>query len=518
MRRSWSEMEVGWAGIGMAGLAVAGIAEAVPPTPGQVRTALVEAVAFQHSRLARHGGYVYRVSADFGLREAEGSPGPDTIWIQPPGTPAVGASFLDAWEATSDRGCLEAAVEAGRALARTQLASGGWDYSGHFGERERAGKRYRRDLHGKLVSGLDVPSGEPGWHTWRTRQHHETNHSTLDDDVTQAAVRLLVRLDEALGGKEEEIREAADHALEALIQAQYPVGAWSASFDTRPDRTPSSELYPVRQASYPETWSRTWDKAFPGCYVLNDHAHSRLMETLVLAARLRKDVRLVDAAKRAGDFLLAAQMPDPQPAWAQQYDAAMQPVWSRAFEPPAISGRESQAAMWALVKLSAVTRDTKYLQPLPRAIAYLKASALPDGRIARFYELQTNRPVCFERGAGGKGFAWSYELSRGSSNYGWVWDNELDAIEAAALEVARGEIPDFPPVEKERWSAKPSDEDVAEILSARTAGGGWVETEGDRGIMRDEAGKKVTPAGGVYHADTFVENVKALSAWLRARG
>ena len=48
-------------------------------------------------------------------------------------------------------------------------------------------------------------------------------------------------------------------------------------------------------------------------------------------------------------------MPDPQPAWAQQYNADMQPVWSRQFEPTAISGRESQAAMWALLKLTAAT-------------------------------------------------------------------------------------------------------------------------------------------------------------------
>jgi PelA/Pel-15E family pectate lyase len=495
----------------------AGDAGAAPPTAAEVRTALVEAVAFQHRNLSRHGGYVYRVSADFSLREAEGIPGPDTIWIQPPATPAVGAAFLDAWEVTRDGRCLEAAREAGRALARTQLASGGWDYSGHFGAAQRAGKRYRRDPEGKLLPGGNGPGGEPGWQTWRRREHHETNHSTLDDDVTQSAVRLLVRLDHALEGKDEEIRESAAYALEALLHAQYPVGGWSASFDTWPDRNPSEETYPVRGASYPETWSKTWDKEFTGCYVLNDNAHTRILETLLLAARLRKDVRLLDAAKRAGDFLLAAQLPDPQPAWAQQYDAAMRPAWSRAFEPPAVSGRESQSAMWALVRLAALTRDGKYLRPLPKAVAYLKASALPDGRISRFYELETNRPVCFARGPGGKGFEWSYDLEQGSSNYGWVWDNEVEAIEAAARAVARGERVVFPPVEKERWPSEPSDADVAEILRTRLPGGGWVETEGDRGIMRDGAGKKVSPPGGVHHAETFVENVRALSAWLRPR-
>ena len=45
-----------------------------------------------------------------------------------------------------------------------------------------------------------------------------------------------------------------------------------------------------------------------------------------------------DALTRLGDFLVLSQMPDPQPAWAQQYDFEMKPVWARKFEPPAISG------------------------------------------------------------------------------------------------------------------------------------------------------------------------------------
>jgi hypothetical protein len=37
------------------------------------------------------------------------------------------------------------------------------------------------------------------------------------------------------------------------------------------------------------------------------------------------------------------------------------------------------------------------LEPVPRAIAYLKRSRLPDGRLARFYELRTNRPLYFTK-------------------------------------------------------------------------------------------------------------------------
>ena len=52
---------------------------------------------------------------------------------------------------------------------------------------------------------------------------------------------------------------------------------------------------------------------------------------------------ILAAAKRGGDFLLLAQMPEPQPAWCQQYHPDMHPVWARKFEPPAIACSESES-------------------------------------------------------------------------------------------------------------------------------------------------------------------------------
>src|SRR5688572_2805977 len=85
-------------------------------TTDEAKTALVRAVKFYHQNAASHGGYVYQYSADLTLREAEGVPAKDTIWVQPPGTPAVGLAILEAYEATGDKTCLQAAFEAGRAL------------------------------------------------------------------------------------------------------------------------------------------------------------------------------------------------------------------------------------------------------------------------------------------------------------------------------------------------------------------------------------------------------------------
>lgn len=485
-------------------------------TPDAVKTALSRAVKFYHGKAASHGGYVYRYSADFTLREAEGSPAPDTVWIQPPGTPAVGAAFLDAYEATGDKACLDAAVDAAHAVTRTQVASGGWDYSGHFDAANRKKHLYRRDTDGKLLDRSDAPRGEAGWHVWRQRKHHENNYTTLDDDVTQSALRLLIRVDAALAFKDEEIHEAAQYALTALLNAQYPAGAWSASFETYPATPPDAAQYPLKPASYPATWSKQWDKAFAGCYVTNDDMHAKMIRTLLLAGQTYKEPRYTDAAKRAGEFLLLAKMPEPQPAWAQQYDANMQPVWSRQFEPPAISGRESQAVMWSLLTLTAATSDKKFLEPIPSAIYYFRKSKLPDGRLARFYELQTNKPVYFKRGPGGKGWEYTNDDDKTASNYGWKWDSELDAIEATAKRLSAGGVAPalytLPPL-------KPAtDDEIAKIVSSLNAAGAWAETEGDRGIMRDAEGKKTSPPGGVLHSETFTKNVALLCAWLKTKG
>ena len=50
-------------------------------------------------------------------------------------------------------------------------------------------------------------------------------------------------------------------------------------------------------------------------------------------------------------FLLLAQLPEPQPGWAQQYNIEMEPEWARKFEPPAVTGGESQKVIATLLTL-----------------------------------------------------------------------------------------------------------------------------------------------------------------------
>lgn len=97
-------------------------------THQQAANALQKAVQFFRAQVSTEGGYLWRYSSDLKKREGEGKASASTVWVQPPGTPAIGAVYLRAYQRAEDAYYLEAAVETGLALVNGQLASGGWDY------------------------------------------------------------------------------------------------------------------------------------------------------------------------------------------------------------------------------------------------------------------------------------------------------------------------------------------------------------------------------------------------------
>jgi hypothetical protein len=229
-----------------------------------------------------------------------------------------------------------------------------------------------------------------------------------------------MRVDRALQFRDAPIHEAAGFALDALRKAQYPNGAWPQRFE----RPPDPEAFPVRRASYPETWSRTYPAAdYRGFYTLNDDTLADTIGAMFEAARIYGAPKYRDAAEQGGGFLLLARMPEPQPAWAQQYDVDMHPAWARKFEPPAITGAESQGAMRILLTLYDETGDARYLEPIPRALEYLRGCRLDDGRLARFYELKTNRPLYFTRD-----YAMTYSDADLPTHYGFKVGDGTEAI------------------------------------------------------------------------------------------
>jgi hypothetical protein len=474
------------------------------PTPAEARRALLKAVRFFHTKVARHGGYVWVYSADLAHGQGEGTAGPDRIWIQPPGTPAVGLAFLDAYAATGEAACLDAARDAARALVRTQLHSGGWAYSGTFDPDERRKHHYRvPPTRGKpdVRVGADEPGG---WAVWRERRY-PANQTVLDDDTTQSALRLLVAFDRATTFQDASVHEAAACGLKSLMAAQYPVGAWSHNYDRFPRRPPDPDHYPVKDASYPESWSRTWTKAFAGCYMLNDRITLDCIRALLDAHAAYGEAAYREAAVRGGEFLLRARMPDPQPAWAQQYDRHMHPVWDRPFEPPAITGFESQDVLETLLLLYERTGEKRFLEAVPQSLAYLRRSLLPDGMLARFYELRTNRPLFFT-----KDYDLTYDRGRMPSHYAFVVASRLEGIALRYRRLVR-DGPDAGAVEPTQAELAAAAREAVATMDDR---GAWTEP----GTVRDAGGRKVATPDGTIASATFIRRAGALADYVRRAG
>ena len=453
------------------------------PSAGEVRAALDRAITFFHAHCSKQGGYDWRYSRDLSLTEGEGETGPQTVWVQPPGTPAVGLALLEAYDETGDARYLTWAQEAAAALVQGQLQSGGWYYRIEFAPQERRKWGYR-----------DNDAFRPS-----TRRKNKTNITTLDDDTTPAALRLLMEVDRRLGFRDQALHEAAMFSLTALLTAQYPNGGWYQNWDTYPVK-PSAGEFPVIAASYPEDWSRRWLNDWPGRYFINDNVSGTMIETMLLAWEVYDDEKYLDSAKACGEFLIRAQMPAPQPAWAQQYNPRMHPCWDRKFEPPAISTWESQFVIESLLLLYRKTSDTRFLQPIPAALAYLKTCLLPDNRLPRFLELRTNRPLYFDRS-----YQLTYDAKDMPDHYGFIQESRLETLQAEydALAAGRGDAapgPDPAPL---------AASEIRNIIAALDDRGAWIDPRSMRGH------RKASPEG-VIQSETFIHHTRTLCAWLSA--
>jgi PelA/Pel-15E family pectate lyase len=405
--------------------------------------AMKRAATYYRTQVAVHGGYVYHYTLDLETRWGEGLATKDQIWVQPPATPTVGMAYLAAYRATKDAFYLDAARETAEALVYGQLKSGGW----------------------RNVVAFDPQSPRLAAYRNGKGRNKGDNNSTFDDGISQSATRFLALADEALEFKHAEIHEAARVALDALLAAQFPNGAFPQVW-TGPVAT-----QPVLAASYPDYDWRTegrikeyWDR-----YTLNDGVAGYVADVLIEAHRVYKDDRYKAALVRLGDFLVLAQMPDPQPAWCQQYGFDMKPIWARKFEPPAVSGGESQDVLETLLKIYRLTGDKKYAAPIPRALAYLKRSLLPDGRLARYYELQSNKPLYMTRN--GDRYLLTYDDTNLPDHYGWKVDSRLTEIE----------IQFGYPATQSREPMR--SEDVQRVVGELDAEGRWVSTFGGERLV-----------------------------------
>lgn len=271
----------------------------------------------------------------------------DLLVVRSPGTPAAGSLLLEGHRLTGRPAYLHAARRAGEILLATQLPSGGW------------------------FSEVPVEGGRmPAWFPVVAVR------TTLDDDVTPGTARFLLALSERTG--DARFREGAERAIDLLLAAQLPSGAW------------------------PHVWRPEWLRAVRASREdrpsLNDGLVPLIIETLLAAAEPLGSPELVEAARHGGEWLLARQRLPPRAGWAQQYNDAGEPAGMRPFEPPALASWETRHAIDALDALARATGETRWCAGALAAAAWLRGAAVRPGCWARFYGLDDGQPLFFDAG------------------------------------------------------------------------------------------------------------------------
>ena len=281
-----------------------------------------------------NGGYVYFYTPDMKEKWGEVPTDDYTIEVQPPGTPAVGFSFLKAYKTTGDTAFLKYAREAGEALIKGQNKYGGWDHRINFEKEQKK----------TVVS--------------------------FDDNQTQSATRLLIALDQEM--KDETLHQSVMKALDLMLKAQLEQGGW-------PHRYP-------KQGNYHDYAT------------FNDAGINRCVDVMLDAYEFYKKEEYYESIVKAGRYIYISQLPPPQPGWAQQYNEFIQPAWARAFEPPSVCPVVTLNNINTLIDIYMLTMNDVLLLPVMDALNWVKSVKMPNGKWPRFVELYTNKPLYYDRG------------------------------------------------------------------------------------------------------------------------
>jgi hypothetical protein len=156
--------------------------------------------------------------------------------------------------------------------------------------------------------------------------------------------------------------------------------------------------------------------------------------------------------------------------------------------------------MSTLIRIAEITGDQRYLEPLPRALDYLRTQCLlGDGSFSRFYELKSNKPLYMDQL-----YRLTYDDSNPPSHYGWKQKSRLDQIEKEFQRVLRGGT-------KATKFNRVSEEDVKEVLGGLGDDGSWSRRYSGEKLM---GSPKFTMGMAYVSSAEFCDNVESLVDYL----
>ncbi|MDR1336337.1 MAG: polysaccharide lyase 10 [Tannerella sp.] len=312
--------------------------------------AMKRATVFMMDSAGRRGGFVWGYLPDFSRTWGELEAFPTTVWVQSPGTPAVGNILLDAFHATGDEYYYQMAERVANILVFGQLECGGWNYL--------------FDLDGE--ASLRRWYATIGKNAWGCSEfNHYYGNATFDDGTTAGAANFILRM--YLEKLDPRYKPSLEKAVRFVLESQYPAGGW-------PQR------YPLRY-DYP---SRNGDPDYTSHITLNDAVVDDNIEWLTRCLHVLGDPRAGEALLKAMNCVKNLQQAAPTAGWADQYTLDLKPATAREFEPAAVSVSGTVNCIVNLMQYFGTTGDARFLSGIPAALDFLRSVAFKEEDARKF--------------------------------------------------------------------------------------------------------------------------------------
>ena len=249
----------------------------------------------------------------------------------------VTPAFLRAYDVLGDDRYLRVAENCGQMLVRTQDASGAW-------------------CQGYIIMPDREYPVSPG-------------EGSIEEGTQTDPLRVLFWLWRITGRPE--YRQAAGRSAQFVLKGQKPDGAWPLTVN-------SHTMKP--------------GGGYSGYSTLNDSTTLWGIKAMLMGWHLTQERGYLDALKKAGQWVISAQLRGRACGWAEQYSDDGKPAWARGFEPPTVCLSATSDAAEALLLMYDLTGDDQYLIPLRRCVDWGLSMPEPH-RGYLYYDPETGEPV-----------------------------------------------------------------------------------------------------------------------------